>query len=193
MASLTAAQLSTFKTDIEGNANQTVVDALAGGSNNALTDWYNTQAADFWVFKKVLTRKQVVDNMDWSTDYAAYSSKDLQAVEMIMKDGYAPEQRHVKHSPQSEPQDFRLKPGRLVRSRVVDQGGEGIPGLCVVLNRWHTHTDSGGYFHWSVENPPPEQVDLKVYKRYSGKYESLEANVVYVDLARQPIILKKRE
>jgi hypothetical protein len=111
----------------------------------------------------------------------------------VEADGYAPEQRHVKLRPQSEPQDFQLKPGRLVRSRVVDQEGRGIPGLCVVLNRWHTHTDAGGNFHWSVENPPWRQVDLKVYKRYSGKYESLEANVAFLDLERQPITLKKRE
>ena len=73
----------------------------------------------------------------------------------VEADGYAPQHRHV-------------------RSKVMDETGRGVPGICVVLNQWHVHTDSGGYFHWSVEAPLPEQVEIRVYKRYSGQYKELE-------------------
>ena len=107
-------------------------------------------------------------------------------------DGYAPLQRHVNFRPQSVSQDFKLKPGRLVRSQVVDESGQGISGICVVLNRWHTHTDSDGHFHWSVEDRPPQQVEVKVSKRYSDRYETLETTVTLLQLERQPITLKNR-
>ena len=123
----------------------------------------------------------------------------------VEADGYAPQHRHVNVRPQSQSQDFRLNPGRLVRSKVMDETGRGIPGICVVLNQWHVHTDSGGYFHWSVEAPLPEQVEIRVYKRYSGQYEELETlnqenpfwgsvlvTVALSQLEGQPITLKNR-
>ena len=110
----------------------------------------------------------------------------------VEADGYAPQHRHVNVRPQSESQDFKLKPGRLVRSQVMDETGRGIPGICVVLNRWHVHTDLGGYFHWSLEDPLPQQVTLKVYKRYSEQYEELETTVSLSQLESQPITLKNR-
>jgi len=110
----------------------------------------------------------------------------------VEADGYAPQHRHVNVRPQSQSQDFRLNPGRLVRSQVMDETGRGIPGICVILNRWHVHTDSDGYFHWSLENPLPQQVTLEVYKRYSDQYEALETTVALSQLERQPITLKNR-
>jgi len=105
--------------------------------------------------------------------------------------GHAPQQRHVKVQPRPEPVDFTLEPGRLLRGRVVDAAGEPIAGVCVVLNQWHTHTDLRGYYHWSVESPVPDQVALQVYKRYSGRYETLETRVALSQIASHPIILKK--
>ena len=94
------------------------------------------------------------------------------------------------HRGQSPSQDFRLKPGRLVRSKVMDETGRGIPGICVVLNRWHVHTDSDGYFHWSLEDPLPQEVTLLVHKKYSGQYEPLKTTVPFSQLSRDPIILR---
>ena len=108
----------------------------------------------------------------------------------VEADGYAPQQRHVNVRPQSPSQDFRLKPGRLVRSKVMDETGRGIPGICVVLNRWHVHTDSDGYFHWSLEDPLPQEVTLLVHKKYSGQYEPLKTTVPFSQLSRDPIILR---
>ena len=123
----------------------------------------------------------------------------------VEADGYAPQHCHVNVRAQFPSQDFRLNSGRLVRSKVMDETGQGIPGICVILNRWHVHTDSDGYFHRSLENPLPQQATLKVYKRYSGQYEELETlnqenpfwgsvlvTVALSQLESQPITLKNR-
>ena len=110
----------------------------------------------------------------------------------VEANGYAPQHRHVNVRPQSQSQDFRLKPGRLVRSEVIDETGRGIPDICVILNRWHIHTDPDGYFHWSLEDPAPRQVTLKVYKRYSDQYEELKTTVPFSQLQHRPIILRHR-
>ena len=62
----------------------------------------------------------------------------------------------------------------------------------VVLNDWHCHTDPLGYYHWSVEAPVPEEVTLRINKRYSARYETLKTTVALSDLDGQPIILKNR-
>ena len=107
-------------------------------------------------------------------------------------DGYAPQHKHVKVGPESKPQDFQLKAGRKICNRVVDDTGGAVPGACVVLNLWHVHTDLEGFFHWSVEDPAPQQVAMKVYKRYSNQYEELETTVALSQLESQPITLKNR-
>ena len=70
--------------------------------------------------------------------------------------------------------------------------GQPIAGACVVLNKWHIHTDPTGYFHWSLKPPVPQQVTLKVSKRYSGDYETLEATVSLSQLESEPIMLKNK-
>jgi len=108
--------------------------------------------------------------------------------------GYAPHHRHIKvgPKPESRSQEFRLKAGRKVRGKVVDQAGESVAGACVGVGLWHCHTDSRGFFHWSVEGPPPEQVEIKVYKRYSDRYETLKTTVPFSQLESQSITLKNR-
>jgi hypothetical protein len=110
----------------------------------------------------------------------------------VQADGYAPQQRHVNFRPQSVSHDFNLKPGRLVRGQVVDESGHGISGVCVVLNRWHTHTDGDGYFHWSVEDRPQQQVETKIVQRYGRQYETLKTTVALSQLESQPITLHNR-
>ena len=97
----------------------------------------------------------------------------------VEADGYAPQHRHIKVGLQAEAREFRLKLGRKICSRVVDNTGRPVPGACVVLNRWHVHSDPLGFFHWSVKAPLPMQVEIRVYKRYSGGYETLEATVPF--------------
>jgi hypothetical protein len=106
--------------------------------------------------------------------------------------GYAPQHRHIKVQPEAKPQDFQLKAGRKVRSRVVDNTGKPVSGACVVLNRWHVHTDRAGFFHWSVAAPLPEQVQIRVYKRYSSRYETLKTTLPFSQIERRPIILRRK-
>ena len=110
----------------------------------------------------------------------------------VEADGYAPQSRNVKAAPEAKPQEFQLKAGRKVRGRVVDSTGQPVAGACVVLNLWHVHTDRVGFFHWSVESPLPEQVEIRVYKRYSGRYETLKTTLPFSQLERRPIILRRK-
>lgn len=82
-----------------------------------------------------------------------------------------------------------MKTGRNVCSRVVDSTGRPVPGACVVLNKWHVHTDRVGFFHWSVEAPLPKQVEIRVYKRWSSQYETVKKTVSFGRIEREPIIL----
>ncbi len=107
-------------------------------------------------------------------------------------DGFAPQSRNIKVSPQVQSERFDLKPGRKVSNRVLDAAGRPVAGACVVLNRRHVHTDAGGYFHWSLEEPVPQEVTLKVYMRYRGDYETLDTTVTLSQLESQPITLKNR-
>ena len=109
----------------------------------------------------------------------------------VQADGYAPQQRHVKVAPRAVSQDFTLKAGQLVRGRVVDSTGKPIGGLCVVLNRWHCHTDPHGYFHWSAEAPVPQQVNLRINKNFSRRYKTLKTTVALSRIGRQPIVLPR--
>jgi hypothetical protein len=110
----------------------------------------------------------------------------------VEADGYASQHRHIKLAPEATPQEFRLKAGRKVRSRVMDNTRRPVPGACVVLNRWHIHTDRAGFFHWSVEAPLPGQVEIRVYKRYSSQYETLKTTLPFSQIERQPIILPRK-
>tara|TARA_B100000809_G_scaffold241798_1_gene265308 strand:- start:1839 stop:2075 length:237 start_codon:yes stop_codon:yes gene_type:complete len=78
-----------------------------------------------------------------------------------------------------------------MRGKVVGPAGEPVPGACVVLNRWHVHTDRAGFFHWSVEAPVPELVAVKVHKRYTGPYKLYQATVALSQLESQLIVLEK--
>ena len=122
-----------------------------------------------------------------------FEDVDLGEYVLTVEDAdYAPKHRRVKVRSKSTPVDFILKPGRLVRGQVVDVAGQPMGGVCVVLNQWHCHTDSQGYFQWSVESPVPRQVDLQVYKKYNSQYETLETTIALTQLERQPITLKKK-
>ena len=96
---------------------------------------------------------------------------------------------HPGHCPQAI---HRARPGRLVRSKVIDGTGRGLPGICVVLIQWHVHTDSDGYFHGSPEDPVPQQVMLEVHEKYSSQCEELKTTVALSQLEGQPITLKNR-
>ncbi len=80
----------------------------------------------------------------------------------VEADGYAPQWRHINlgPDPQARSQEFRLKAGRSVRGRVVDEAGKPVGGACVVLDRRHIHTDPDGFFHWAIDAPVPDEVTV---------------------------------
>ena len=110
----------------------------------------------------------------------------------VEADGHAPQSVNAKAGPGIKPQEFRLKPGRRIRGRVVDNTDRPVPGACVVLNRWHVHTDRAGFFHWSVEAPVPKQVEVNVYRRYYGQYGTFKNTLAISRIERQPIILPRK-
>jgi len=59
MATLTDAQLATFKADIIANTNQAVIDALAGGANNAIAEWYSGDTVDYWAYRNLVPIDEV--------------------------------------------------------------------------------------------------------------------------------------
>jgi hypothetical protein len=109
----------------------------------------------------------------------------------VEADGYAPQSRNINLGPQRRVQPFYLKSGCKVCSRVVDDIGQPVAGACVVLNRWHVHTDGAGYFDWSVEGSVPERVELKAYKRYDSRYQEVKGFEPFARIAHQPITLPR--
>ena len=106
--------------------------------------------------------------------------------------GFAPQHRHINVRPDIQPQIFSLKPGRSVRGQVVDDQGKVVPGACVLLDKWHTHTDTDGYFHWSVEEPLPSTVTALIHKKYSGVYGVLEETFLLSRIEQEPIVLPRK-
>ena len=109
----------------------------------------------------------------------------------VEADGFAPQSRNVKAAPKSGAEQFDLQPGRMVQGRVVDDTGQPVPGACIVLNLWHTHTDGDGNFDWSLEGPSPEKVQIRAYKRYDGRYKEFKGKTLFAELETQPIIIPR--
>jgi hypothetical protein len=58
---LTPAQLTTLKTDILANTDQTVIDGIANGDSGAIAGWYNLDASpDFTVYKDMVPLDEVM-------------------------------------------------------------------------------------------------------------------------------------
>lgn len=109
----------------------------------------------------------------------------------VEADGFAPQSRNVKAAPKSGAEQFDLNPGHKVQGRVVDDTGQPVPGACIVLNLWHTHTDGDDNFDWSLEGPSPEKVQIRAYKRYDGRYKEFKGKTLFAELETQPIIIPR--
>jgi len=107
----------------------------------------------------------------------------------VEADHFAPQQRLITINPKPAAANFSLHPGRRIRGQVTDETGAPVAGACVVLDAWHTHTDAIGFFHWSAVAPLPDEIDLKIYKRYSSAYVTLEQKISLARLTESPLIL----
>ena len=103
---------------------------------------------------------------------------------------FAPQHRRIQHLAKTAPHTFQLQPGRGVQGRIVDRQGQPVAAACVVLGHFHCHTDVNGYFFWSVPQPVPVQVAVKVHKRYSRQYGVLQETMSLADIEQQPIVLE---
>jgi hypothetical protein len=108
----------------------------------------------------------------------------------VEAEGFAPRHRHVNHVPDAKPTEFQLQRGRGAHSTIVDPQGRPVAGACVVLGLFHCHTDERGRFDWSVTEPVPTEVPVKVYKRYSGQYVTLQKTISLREIEQRPIVLE---
>ncbi len=84
--------------------------------------------------------------------------------------GFAPERLAVDVAGDSKPLTVQLKPGALLRVRVVDENGNGMPDVDVRLQGWRGNntlewggaTDNDGRISW--DSAPVDQLDI-----YAGK------------------------
>ena len=86
-----------------------------------------------------------------------------------------------------------MKSGRKVQGRVVDDTGQPVPGACVVLNLWHVHTDEDGNFDWSLEGPAPENVKIRAYKRYDGRYQEFKGTLPFAHIESELITIPRHK
>ncbi|MEE3369998.1 MAG: sialidase family protein [Planctomycetota bacterium] len=128
-----------------------------------------------------------------STDPAGrFRIKDIKLGEWILTveaEDFAPQLRRIQHLAKTPPHTFQLQPGRGVQGRVVDRQGQPVVAACVVLGHFHCHTDVDGHFSWSLPQPVPAQVAVKVHKRYSRQYTVLQKTMSLADIEQQPIVL----
>ena len=111
----------------------------------------------------------------------------------VEANGRAPQWRHINVAvdPKQRTQDFQLKPGRSVCGRVVDDTGKPVGGACVVLDKLHIHADSDGRFSWAVDAPVPDEVAVRVYKRYHDEPGKFDGKLPVAQIEAQPIVLQR--
>jgi hypothetical protein len=113
----------------------------------------------------------------------------------VQADGFAPEDRAVQVAADLTEQRFSLSRGVLLRARVVDEAGQGVPGAIVrvspdSLNRpifdWMANTDVGGHFEWAHAPRSPQK-----YSVCADGFESQSKFPLSSDADEQVITLKK--
>ena len=125
-----------------------------------------------------------------------FQFKGIKLAEYVLTveaDGYAPQWIHINvgSDPKARSQEFRLKAGKSVRGRVVDETGKPVGGACVVLDKLHIHADSDGRFSWAVDAPVPDEVAVRVYKRYHDEPGKFDGKLPVAQIEAQPIVLQR--
>lgn len=74
-----------FKTDIEGNTDQAVIDALAAGDSGAIAAWYNQDASPaHWVFRCLVSVGEIRQAID-AHNLVDITSADLDRVMALLE------------------------------------------------------------------------------------------------------------
>ena len=88
----------------------------------------------------------------------------------VSANGKAPDLKRIEVRPDLDDIEFRLKPGNIIRGRVVDSGGNPISGVVVAADtwrghrsiRWRTNTNKNGHFQWN--DAPTDEVLFDLVK-----------------------------
>jgi RNA polymerase sigma factor (sigma-70 family) len=99
----------------------------------------------------------------------------------VVASGFAPERTSVNVTPEAAPVHVQLKPGNLLRVKVVDENQSAVPDATVALFRWRdrsayswrANTDGRGYVEWT--DAPADAMKFDVFK--SGYFRSDEQPV----------------
>ena len=84
---LTDTQRTALTTDISGNTDPIILQAIADGNTGVIADWYNgTASPDFWILKRDVGVDAIVGAMDWATDYTAFKD-DINAIRFLLDNG----------------------------------------------------------------------------------------------------------
>lgn len=112
----------------------------------------------------------------------------------VSAEGFAPERVLVPVPQTNGPLEIQLKPGNLLRIRVIDETKSAVPEAFVALAEWrdrhaldwHAKTDPHGYVEWT--GAPDDAMKFDVLK--SGYFESRN-NAVRAAAAEQIITLRR--
>jgi len=78
----------------------------------------------------------------------------------VMAQGWMPALRKVDIKQGMSPFDFRLEPGKELRIRFVDSAGKPVPGVYVMIDKWHGGKSLYNHRHPNVLNTQiPDQAD----------------------------------
>ncbi len=94
--------------------------------------------------------------------------------------GLAPELARIEVTAGVNPFAVRLKPGRTIQGRVVDESGKPVVGVVVHADSWRGYstldwsaeTDADGRFRW--DHAPDDAVSLRFWRASSGSRVQLE-------------------
>jgi beta-lactamase regulating signal transducer with metallopeptidase domain/thiol-disulfide isomerase/thioredoxin len=98
----------------------------------------------------------------------------------VEADGLTPDAQAVTIAEETEPLEFTLKPGHVLRGQVVDVDGKPIEGVLVAPDTWRGYrtleqqmkTDAEGRFEW--RGAPPDAVEYSILKQgYMSKRDSV--------------------
>jgi len=114
------------------------------------------------VAHKASVLDQPIDRLESRTDFdgrfvlpkLAVGNYDFTAT----AEGFAPEYRRIKVQPGMEPVEIRLKTGAVLRLRLVDEQGAGVPGAMVRLQCWGEHGEASATI-WQADSGSDGRVE----------------------------------
>lgn len=103
----------------------------------------------------------------------------------IESDGTIPQNHPVNATSGMDSPTYALEPGYIVDGRLIDQEGRGLMGSCLFFDdQDHVHTDSNGYFRWTLAKRPPDNVKVRIVSR--GNLQ--QARTMTVDQVKESIV-----